>query len=124
MKLIIIDDPYRIHKEKDEDVIKFTPLLTKKVIPFEIDRDFVTCPKSILLRSWLFSILYRNQEGIMMIERMKDPTVEEKINFCYRMAAMKGDEVECCFEDMLPENLEKSYNYYVQWEYKLRHEGE
>lgn len=124
MKLVIVNDPYYIHREKDEDVINFTPLLPKKIVPFEIDREHVTYPKRILLRSWLFSILYRNQEGIVMIEPMKEPTLEEKINFCYRMAAMKGDEVECCFEDMLPENLEKSYNYYVQWEYKLRHEGE
>lgn len=54
------------------------------------------------------------------INQVSEPTFEEKVSFCYRMAAMKGDEVECCFEDMLESNLEKSYNYYVEWEYKLR----
>jgi len=57
----------------------------------------------------------------MEAKKVNEPTIEEKINFCYKIAAMKGDEVECCFEDMLPKNLEKAYNYYVQWEYNLRH---
>jgi len=139
MRIIVVNDPYYIHREKEEDVIKFTPHLPKKVIPFEIDNskvkglvyfhtfkpgaepfDYHIHTVSVTtLAQMLLNQYYK--EDVMEAKKVNEPTIEEKINFCYKIAAMKGDEVECCFEDMLPKNLEKAYNYYVQWEYNLRH---
>ncbi|UGO47813.1 hypothetical protein MCCARTNEY_239 [Bacillus phage vB_BanH_McCartney] len=142
MRIIVVNDPYYIHREKDEDVIKFTPRLPKKVIPFEIDNskvkglvyfhtfkpgaepfDYHIHTVSVTtLAQMLINQYYK--EDIMEAKKMNEPTLEEKITFCYKISAMIGEEVECCFEDMLPENLEKAYNYCVEREYELRHKGE
>lgn len=56
------------------------------------------------------------------INKVEEPTREEKISFCYRMAEVLRLPVECPFEDMLEKDLEKAYATLVDEEYNLRHE--
>lgn len=47
---------------------------------------------------------------------------EAKIEFCYFVANLLDQEIECSFEDMLPEDLDNAFRYAVYEEYKLRNE--
>lgn len=45
-----------------------------------------------------------------------------KIEYCYYVSRLIGEEPECPFEDMLPESLQKAYEYCVEKEYNFRNE--
>ena len=55
-------------------------------------------------------------------EQVTEKSRESKIEFCYYVSKLLGEETECLFEDMLPENLQKAYEYCVEAEYKLLNE--
>ncbi|UNA01636.1 hypothetical protein MG295_00219 [Bacillus phage vB_BcgM] len=61
-------------------------------------------------------------EAALHFGQVVEKNREAKIDFCYFVARLLDEEIECPFEDMLPENLQKVYEYCVEKEYKLRNE--
>ena len=61
-------------------------------------------------------------EAKLHFGQVAERTKENKILFCYYVARLLDEAVECPFEDMLPENLQKAYEYYVEKEYKFLNE--
>lgn len=58
----------------------------------------------------------------LYFEQVKEKNREAKVSYCYHVYKLLNEEVECPFEDMLPEDLQRAYEYCVDNEYKFLNE--